>query len=108
MKTNSLLLPLVLLLSVLPLRSHSLDQPIDFEKAQQIVERHQRGETVTAEEEAYVKRAMAERQRQQGAGSPPAATSATGAGDIDMEKARAIFQRRKDGEKLPPEDEAYL
>ena len=72
------------------------DARIDFDKAKQIFERHQRGETVTAEEEAYVKRAMAERQRR------PAA------GDIDMEKARALHQRRQNGEKLSAEDEAYL
>jgi hypothetical protein len=100
-------LPLALVAFLVPRLTLCQEQPIDFEKARKIFERHQRGEPVTAEEEAYAKRAMAERKRQQG-GDNPAATPAAGTGDIDMEKARAIFQRRQNGEKLSAEDEAYL
>jgi hypothetical protein len=49
---------LVALVLVLPLSTRGQEPPIDFEKARQIRERAQRGETVTAEERAYVQRAM--------------------------------------------------
>ncbi|HSH95997.1 MAG TPA: hypothetical protein VK968_17760 [Roseimicrobium sp.] len=49
---------------------HAQEKPVDFEKARQIFERRQRGETISAEDEAYVRRAMAERQRQQKGGTP--------------------------------------
>ncbi len=81
------------------------DQPIDFSKARQYLERRQRGESLSADEEAYLKRAIAERQRRQALGKGAPGTNAAG---IDMEKARAIFQRRQSGETLSAEDEAYL
>lgn len=106
-KALSLCLLLTLLIRVLP----AAEEPVDFEKARQYFERRQRGESLTATEEAYVKRAMAERQRQQGGSNPapaPGTSRASAAGDIDMEKARAIHQRRQSGEKVSAEDEAYL
>ena len=114
MKTTSLLFSLALALSLLAMQAHSDEQAFDFDKARKIFERHQRGQSITAEEEAYAKRAKAERKRQQEAGDPAPATAAkpgTGAavaGEIDRQKARAIFQRRQNGEKLSAEDEAYL
>lgn len=83
------------------------DEAVDFNRARQYFERRQRGETLTPDEEAYVRRAMAERQRQQGAANSGSGGT-QGAGDVDMEKARAIFQRQQAGEKLSAEDEAYL
>jgi hypothetical protein len=77
------------------------DEPVDFNQARQYLERRQRGEALTAEEDAYLRRAMAERQRQQDPASP-------GAAGIDLEKARAIFQRQQAGERVSAEDEAYL
>lgn len=71
------------------------DEPVDFARARQYFERRQRGETLTPDEEAYIRRAMAERQRQLKAGG---AVPGAGAGEIDMAKARAILQRQQAGE----------
>ena len=46
---------------------------MDFNKAREIFERRKSGATITPDEEAYVRRAMAERQRQQGGGEKPGA-----------------------------------
>ena len=103
-KTLSLCLLLTLLVRALPAAEH----PIDFDKARQYHKRQQRGETLTPAEEAYINRAKAEHQSPQAAGNPAPAASAAGAGDIDREKAQAIQQRRRNGEKLSAEDTAYL
>ena len=111
MKITTLLRTLILATLILPMQSRSEEPPVDFDKAGKIFERHKRGESITAEEEAYAKRAMAERKRQQDAGAPAPAKPGTGAvsaGEIDMQKARAIFQRQQSGEKISAEDEAYL
>jgi uncharacterized coiled-coil DUF342 family protein len=107
MKTR-LILSLIACVSLLSPLLRAAEEPVDFDKARQIFERRQKGEAVTAEEEAYVRRAMAERQRQQAAGNPGAAPAATKARDIDMEKARGLLQRRQAGEKLSAEEDAYL
>jgi hypothetical protein len=99
---------LVICASLLAPHLRAAEQPIDFETARRYFERRQRGETLTAEEDAYIKRAMAERQRQQTNGNAVPSASVSGAGDIDMDRARAIYQRRQNGEKLSLEDEAYL
>ncbi|MEO6787929.1 MAG: hypothetical protein ABI318_17530 [Chthoniobacteraceae bacterium] len=39
------------------------DAPVDFKKAHEYFDRRQRGEKLTAEEEAYVRRAIAEEKR---------------------------------------------
>ncbi len=103
-KALSLCLLLTLLVRFLP----AAEEPIDFQKARQYHERQQRGETLTPAEEAYIKRAKAEHQRQPATGNPAPAPSAAGAGDIDREKAQAIQQRRHNGENLSAEDTAYL
>lgn len=61
MNTITLLWTLTLATLVLPLRAGAEDAPVDFQKARQIFERKKNGEKITPEEEAYVKRAMAER-----------------------------------------------
>ena len=106
MKTK--ILSLCLLLTLLVRALPAAEEPIDFDKARQISERSKRGETLTTAEEAYIKRAKAEHRGQQAAGNPASAASAAGAGDIDREKAQAIQQRRRNGEKLSAEDTAYL
>ena len=101
------LLFLALAALILPTQLRCEEPPIDFDKARQIFERSKRGETVSEEERAYVQRAM--KAREQAGGNPaPAAKTPAGAGDLDMEKARALHQRREKGEKLSAEDEAYL
>lgn len=51
------------LLFIAPLCAQTKTEPIDFEKAREIFERHKRGEKVTAEERDYVERAKAARSR---------------------------------------------
>lgn len=52
------------------------EPPIDFEKARQIMERGKSGEKVTAEDRAYVQRAM--KAKQEGRGRPSGGKNATG------------------------------
>ena len=59
-----------------PILSFAQEPPIDFEKARQIMERNKRGENVTADERAYVQRAM--KARQDGQAKQPAGKNAGG------------------------------
>src|SRR6185369_134285 len=106
MKTKHLSLWLLLALLVRVLSA--AEEPIDFGKARQYQKRQQRGETLSPAEAAYIKRAQAEHQNQPAASNPAPAAGEAGAGDIDREKAQAIQQRRRNGEKLSAEDTAYL
>src|SRR5712671_3428166 len=54
---------------------------IDFQKARQLFERQQSGETLSAEERAYIDRAKA--MRAQAATQPPGSPASAGAADID-------------------------
>ncbi len=99
------LLACLLLLGVTSIQGQSGSEPLDFNKARQLYERRQRGETLSADERAYLERAVAERRKQQGT---PAPAPGAAAGDIDWEKARALYQRNQRGEKLTPEEDAYL
>jgi hypothetical protein len=47
------------------------EEPIDFQKARQLYGRAQAGETLTADEKAYVQRAMAEQRRRNGGQNDP-------------------------------------
>lgn len=71
---------------------------IDFNKAREYFQRRQSGAKLTPDEEAYIRRAMAERQRQ--------LPSQTGDG-IDWERAQQLHRRAQNGETLSPEDQAY-
>ena len=84
--------------------------PIDWEKAKQLYQRSQAGEKLTPEEQAYLDQAKQERTRQQGGTTPenkPVSQPAGGA-TIDWEKAKQLYQRSQAGEKLTPEEQAYL
>ncbi|MBX7209484.1 MAG: hypothetical protein K1X78_14305 [Verrucomicrobiaceae bacterium] len=85
-------------------RAESSAQPVDFDKARQIFERMNKGETVSADEKAYVERAKAEHARR-GAGKPGDGGAASG---IDWEKAKVLHQREQRGEKLADEEQRYL
>jgi hypothetical protein len=50
--------------------SFAADEPIDFARARQLLQRSQRGENLTPEEKTYLERAMEER-RKRGAGGQP-------------------------------------
>jgi hypothetical protein len=72
--------------------------PIDFERARALYQRQQRGDTLTADEQAYLDRAKAERQKQ----------AARAMGDIDISRARAIHEKEQRGETLTADEQAYL
>jgi lysophospholipase L1-like esterase len=57
---------LLLLLGFATLPAQPTNAPIDFIKARQLMERRQRGETLAADERAYLERALSERRKQQG------------------------------------------
>ena len=104
------LIPLLLAgLSMLVPVLRADDAPVDFKKAHEYFERRQRGEKLTADEEAYIRRAMAEQQRQRGGGSPaPTANSGGSAGEaIDWERAQQLHRKAQSGEKLTAEEQAY-
>jgi hypothetical protein len=72
--------------------------PIDFERARLLYQRQQRGETLTADDQTYLERAKAERQKQ----------VAGEMGDIDLARARAIHEKEQRGETLTADERAYL
>ena len=82
------------------------ETPVDFNKAREIFERRQSGGTITPDEEAYIRRAMAERQRQQGGGAPAPAAGAAAQG-IDWARAQQLHAKAQRGEKLTEEEQAY-
>ncbi len=104
---KKLALPLILaLLGSVPLNAQNAAGDIDFEKARQLFEQQKSGQTLTADERAYVARAMASKggKREESSAGKPAAPG----DDIDWEKAKGLHQREQKGEKLSPEDQTYL
>jgi lysophospholipase L1-like esterase len=65
MKTP-VILAAVLLLGLAVAPAQNKDEPIDFNKARQLMERQRGGQALTAEEKAYLDRALAERKRRPG------------------------------------------
>ena len=57
--------------SVLTLAAHAQESPVDFERARQIMERGRKGETISAEDRAYVERAKQAKQKQAGGKGAP-------------------------------------
>jgi hypothetical protein len=60
------LLAVILLLGLALSPAQIKDEPIDFNKARQLMERQRGGGTLSADEKAYLDRALAERQKRQG------------------------------------------
>ena len=85
------------------------DAAVDFQKAHEYFERRKSGEKLTADEEAYVRRAIAEQQRQRAVGnSAPPTKPGTPAGEtIDWQRAEQLHRKAKGGEKLTDEEKAY-
>jgi hypothetical protein len=85
--------------------ARSADTPagdaIDWERAKSLYQREQKGETLSADEKAYLERAKAERQKGN------TATQAAGGG-IDMAKAKALYEKSQRGETLTAEEQAYF
>ena len=72
---------------------------IDFNRAREIFQRKQNGGTLSADDQAYLQKAMEARRRQ-----PP---TQAGGGDIDWQRAGELHRRVRNGDKLSPEDQAY-
>ncbi|MFO1040637.1 MAG: hypothetical protein U0941_02575 [Planctomycetaceae bacterium] len=90
---------------------HAQQQPestekIDFERARELFRKRQNGEKLTADEEAYLRRAQAARQASNTT-SKPNETAPPGE-KIDFDRARQLFQKRQNGGKLTEDEEAYL
>lgn len=73
---------------------------VDFNRAREIFQRKQQGETISADDQAYLQKAMEARQRQQ---QGPNA----GGDGIDWQRAGELHRRAQSGEKLTPEEQAY-
>lgn len=84
--------------------ARSADAPsgdaIDWDRAKALYQREQKGETLTADEQAYLERAKAERRKGNAATQP--------AGSVDMAKAKALYEKSQRGETLTAEEQAYL
>ncbi|MCX6910137.1 MAG: hypothetical protein NTY01_19130 [Verrucomicrobia bacterium] len=72
---------------------------VDFNRAREIFQRKQNGETISADDQAYLQKAMEAHRRQQQA--------QTGGDGIDWQRAGKLHRRAQSGEKLSPEDQAY-
>ena len=75
---------------------------IDWNKARQLVERSRRGEALSAEEQAYLDKARAVKQRD------TAKQPGVDASGIDWNKAGQLYRRSQNGQPLTPEEQAYL
>lgn len=80
----------------------------EMERAKQLLSKRQNGETLTADEEAFLRRIMEARRAAQGgngAGSIPERLKAAG---LDPQRATRLHQRHQSGEKLNDDDLDYL
>jgi Spy/CpxP family protein refolding chaperone len=90
---------------------HSAAAPaegMDRQKARELYEKSQRGEKLTDEEQTYLDRFKASMQRGNAAREGARRGGDAPAGDIDWDKARALYQKSEQGEKLTDEEQAYL
>ncbi len=76
---------------------------IDWNRAQQLFQRSQRGETLSPEDQRYLDEAKRQRAAHSQDGPQGVPRSA-----IDWNRARELFRRSQSGEKLTPEDQRYL
>lgn len=86
----------------------SLETPIDFVKARELLRKRQSGGTLTAEEQAYLERAMAARRAQQQAASGITPREQTGFKPLTEMSAEDKYQGEDgglygQGENVPPE-----
>ncbi len=71
---------------------------IDFNRARGILQRKQNGEILSADDQAYLQKAMEAHRRMQ---------AQAGGNDIDWQRAGELHRRVQSGETLSPEDQAY-
>lgn len=74
---------------------------IDWNRARELYQRFQRGEKLTPEEQAYLDRARAARQVQQGG-------ARAAQGNADLQRARELMAKRNSGQPLTDEERAFL
>jgi outer membrane protein assembly factor BamB len=92
-------LPFVFCTLLAPSFLIAADLQIDWQRAQQLFQREQRGETLTPEERGYLDEAKRQR------ASRP--VTAPGGGNFDWVKARALHERAERGEKLTPDEQKH-
>jgi hypothetical protein len=78
--------------------------PIDWPRAQQLFQKSKSGQTLTPEEQTYLDRAKAERQK----GGAGRAGAGAGQSDVDLQRAKQLRDKMTRGESLTPEEKAYL
>lgn len=86
------------------------DQSIDWQRARELRRREQRGDTLTADERAYLERAMAERSRQARENARPTGKESTGLVPVP-EMGEALYKGQTGGlygggQNVPPEPHA--
>jgi hypothetical protein len=82
---------------------------IDFNRAREIMQRKNNGDTISADDEAYLQRAKEEHRKRQMQNNPAQKPSdAPAAGSIDFKRAGELMQRKRSGETLSAADEAFL
>lgn len=84
---------------------------IDWNRARQLHEKSQRGETLSAEDQAYLeqaKQALAKGARGNGHGTSSGQPASEMPAGIDWPRARQLHERSQRGETLSAEDQAYL
>lgn len=86
-------------------KTSEADDPIDFSKARELLRKRQRGDKLSADEEAYLKRAIEARRKQEGAPAPREKTglvplSEMTAGDRYKGQDGGLYG---EGENVPPE-----
>jgi hypothetical protein len=77
---------------------------IDWDRARQLHDKSQRGQPLSAEDQAYLQRAQQSLAARQHAGG---GASERGGG-IDWQRAQELYQKSQRGERLSPDDQAYL
>src|SRR5438132_4706666 len=77
---------------------------IDWNRARELYEKSQRGESLTADEQSYLERAKQAKMKEQAAGQPGPQNT----GGIDMQRAKELFEKSQRGEQLTPDEQSYL
>ena len=101
MKTTTFVLTALLTISSFV---HSEEIKIDFERAKQLFQKREAGETLTADEQKYLEEAR----RQHEARNKPSSSDATSSSDgFDWERAKGLHQRVQNGETLNADDQKF-
>ncbi|MDB5338332.1 MAG: hypothetical protein JWN70_3951 [Planctomycetaceae bacterium] len=91
-----------------PAAKDAASDPIDFDRARELFRKRQSGEELSASEDAYLRRAMEARRKQQGGGPAPVPRDKTGLVPLSDMTAKDRYQGQDGGlygggENVPPE-----